>query len=209
MPLEIAASDPAVVRPRDLRDVYARPSMETRRLSRAGVLLRLAHGYYAIVPEHLRGVPWRPSVEAVGLAIAQRDHGRDSAAAMGPSAARILGAIPRALGEATIATRRQRPPLNTVVGRVRFVARDVSRLDVQRCETELGSGWVTTPEQTVVDLADRPELGHLTHSDLAEAVRVLGDRVDWDSVLQLGTAQRKRPAALEAAKLAGADPSPS
>jgi alkylation response protein AidB-like acyl-CoA dehydrogenase len=46
------------------------------------------------------------------------------------------------------------------------VTRDISALDVQRAETELATGWVTSAQQTVLDLADRPALGGLTADDV-------------------------------------------
>ena len=39
---------------------------------------------------------------------------------------------------------------------VRFVKRDTARLDAERIDTPLGPALVTTPEQTVLDLAHRP-----------------------------------------------------
>jgi hypothetical protein len=59
------------------------------------------------------------------------------------------------------------------------VERDVSRLDLQRSETELGSGWVTTIEQTMLALAARPTLGGIEATDANEATRALAVRVDW------------------------------
>lgn len=206
VPLEIATADPQVLRPADLDDVYAQPAKEFLRLARGGALLRLAHGYYAVVPEPLRGTAWRPAVEDVGLAVGQRDYGRNGAVLMGVTAARLLGAVPRALGTAVVAVPRQRPTLETVVGRVRFVTRAVERLDVQRVETALATGWVTTPEQTVLDLADRPGLGDLPHGEVLEAMRYLGARLDWRLLAELAMAQRKRPAALRAATALGVDP---
>ncbi|MGH8907469.1 MAG: type IV toxin-antitoxin system AbiEi family antitoxin [Egibacteraceae bacterium] len=203
VPHAIAAADPGVVRPRDLRHTYAHPAKELRRLTDAGALLRLAHGYFAVVPERYRGGAWRPSIEAVGLALAQRDYGRDAAAAMGASAARLLGAMPRALGSAVVAVPRQRPALDTAVGLIRFVTRTVARLDVQRVDTELTSGWVTTAEQTILDLADRPELGDLPLSDIVIAIRRLAARVDWQQIGALAKDQRKRPAAVRAAQVVG------
>lgn len=194
LPVELAQAEPAVVRPRDFRHVWAQPAKEFRDLARQGALLRLATGYYAVVPEPERRSTWVPAVEAVALAIAQADYGIDGAALMGPSAARLLGAIPRAVGTATVAVIKQRPTLETTSGRVRFVTRDVGRLDRQRTETELGQGWITTPEQTLVDIADRPALGGLTSDDAAEAAETLTEMVEVHLALQLATAQRKRRA---------------
>src|SRR5438874_12539652 len=86
-----------ILRPRDFDDVYANPGGEFGRLARTGVLDRLAHGYYLLVPEEHRGAFWRPEVEGVALGVTVADYGRDAVALMGPSAARLLGAIPRAL----------------------------------------------------------------------------------------------------------------
>lgn len=206
LPPEIAAADPRVVRPADLRQRYAHPAKELGRLVEAGALIHLVHGYYAVVPEPYRGTRWRPSIEAVGLAIAQADHGRNEAAVMGISAARLLGAFSRALGEGLIAVGKQRPTLETSVGKVRFVTRKVANLDVQRIETELSSGWVTTPEQTLLDLGDRPKILELPASDVAQAIRNLAERVDWQRVGELALEQRKRPAAVRAARVVGVDP---
>lgn len=206
LPVEISGADPRVVRPRDLRGRYALPAKELARLADAGALLHLAHGYYAVVPEHYRGTRWRPSIEAVGLAIAQADYGHEHVAGMGPTAARLLGAIPRALGVAVVAVPKQRPQLETAVGPVRFVTRDVRALDVQRTETELAAGWVTSAEQTVLDLADRPALGGLTTDDITAAIRRLVPDVDWARVGRLAREQRKRPAAVRAAWVVGVEP---
>lgn len=206
VPEPLATADPRVVRPVQLRDEYANPAKELARLTEAGALLHLAHGYYAIIPEPYRGTRWRPAIEAVALGIAQVDHGPDDVALMGPSAARLIGALPRALGIAVAATAKQRPALHTSVGPIRFVTRDVRRLDVQRAETELATGWVTTAEQTVLDLADRPELGGLPRTDVADAIRTLGHRIDWHRLTVLAEEQRKRPAAVRAAWVAGVEP---
>lgn len=113
---------------------------------------------------------------------------------MGPSAARLLNAIPRALGAATVSVIKQRPGLQAAAGRIRFVTRDVGGLDRQRIRTELGQGWMTTPEQTLVDIADRPTLGGLTVVDAAETAETLTDMAEIDLALHLATAQRKRRA---------------
>lgn len=154
-------------------------------------MLRLANGYYALVPEMVRGRRWKPAVESVGLAIAQADYSVDAAAIMGPSAARLLGNVPRGLGTATIAVTKQRPSLDTVAGRVRFVTRRVQGLDLQRTETELAAGWVTTPEQTLVDLIDRPTLGGFELADARAAIQSLAAVADLDLTLQLAETQHK------------------
>lgn len=206
LPIEITAADPRVVRPRDLRDRYARPAKELARLAEGGALLHLAHGYYAVVPEQYRHTRWQPSIEAVGLAVGQADYGRDAVIGMCPTAARLLGAIPRALGMAVILVPKQRPQLDTIAGPIRFVAGDAAKLDVQRTDTELASGWVTTAEQTILDLADRPGLGGLTPHDAMTAIRALAGHADWERIGRLAREQRKRPAAVRAAWVVGAAP---
>lgn len=206
VPMELATAEPRLIRPRDLSERYVDPGKEVLRFAESGVLLRVAHGYYAVVPERQRGTRWRPSIEAVALAIGQVDYGFDDVAAMGVSAARLLGAIPRALGTAVVAIPKQRPPLDTDVGTVRFVKRPVGRLDVQRTQTELATGWVTTAEQTVLDLCDRPGLGDQHRRDVADAVRQLANDLDWGHIAELATRQRKSPAAVRAARIAGVEP---
>lgn len=174
--------------------MYAQPSKELSNLADQGAVLRLAHGYYAVVPEPARGGAWRPPIEAVGLGIAQVDYGTDGAALMGPSAARVLGFSPRASAVATVAVTKQRPAMETVVGLVQFVTRSIERLQLQRVRTELAVGWTTTVEQTLLDIADRPELGGLTHEAAVELLTSLSAEADLDLACDLGREQRKRTA---------------
>ena len=187
----LARTENKVLRPRDFRGTYADPWDEFNRLTGTGVLAKLAHGYYVLIPEERRGDYWLPEVEAVALGIAVADYGRDTVALMGPTAARLLGAIPRALATATVAVPRQRPALVTTAGRVQFVTRKVERLDTQRVVTDITAGWVTTPEQTVLDLADRPNLGDVTPVTAEEAIRALTGQCDQQLVERLAHAQRK------------------
>lgn len=147
-----------VLRPRDTLAIYARPDLEFPRLEEKGVLLKVAHGYYALIPESARGAEWRPEIESLALGLGQADYGKKAVALMHLSAARIHGAIPRALAVAVLAVPKQRPPLETTCGRIIFVKRDVEKLKRMRVETELASGWATNFEQTVLDLARRPDL---------------------------------------------------
>jgi hypothetical protein len=110
---------------------------------------------------------------------------------MGPTAARLHGAIPRALATATGAVPRTRRALPTTVGRIQFVKRDVDRLDVQRHATQITTGWITTTEQTVLDLADRPALGAIGPATAEEAITTLDARVDRQHIAELAVAQRK------------------
>lgn len=202
----VATADPRVVRPRDLAGYYVNPSAEVARLVAGGVLLRLAGGYYAVVPEPRRGDRWRPPLEAAGLALAQVDYGREAVALMGVSAARVLGALPRAHGAAVVAVPKQRPALETTLGRLVFVLRDVAGLAVQRVDTELAQGWVTAPAQTALDLADRPGLGGLEPGEVVAAIRQLAGEADPGEVANLGVAQRKRAAHRRLAWIFGEQP---
>jgi Transcriptional regulator, AbiEi antitoxin len=206
LPPELARLGIAVIRPRDVASVYANPRADLRRLTKAGLLLRLATGYYARVPQHRTAdETWRPDLHAAGLAIAQADYGIDAVALTHISAARRLGAIPRELAWAMIAAPKQRPVLDVLGGRIQFVKRDVAVIDVQRTETELGPGWVTTAEQTLLDLAT-PRGGRLADQPVIdEALLALATRVDWDLVDELAGRQRKRAGAVRARALAERD----
>lgn len=195
VPTALARRANRVLRPRDAAEVYAHPRAELARLVRLGVLVHLATGYYALVPaDRLGDRRWRPEPDAAALGIAQTDYGTAATALMGTSAARHHGAVPRALAVAVVAVPKQRPALETAAGRVVFVKRDADRLDVERIDTALTIGWVTTVEQTLLDLADRPTLGGLTVTDTTEAIRALGARADWPQVAALAEQQRKRAA---------------
>jgi predicted transcriptional regulator of viral defense system len=190
----VGRTDNRVLKPAAFTDVYADPAEEFARMARGKVLQRLAHGYYVVVPEERRDGHWQPELEAVALGIAVADYGRAATAVMGPTAARLHGAIPRALATATVAVPRNRRDLDTTVGRVQFVKRDVERLDVQRHDTAVTTGWITTPDQTVLDLADRPALGGIGPATAEEAIRALDQRADRQHVAELALAQRKEAA---------------
>src|SRR5680860_331048 len=162
VPEALARLDNRVVRPRDLADRYTNPVPEFGRMVGTGVLAKVAHGYYAVVPEDQRGRRWTPPIEEIALGVAAVDYGAQEVAVMGMAAARLLGAVPRALATAAVAVPRQRANLLTPFGLVRFVKRTVGRLEVQRVRTTIVDGFVTTVEQTVLDLAHRPDLDQLT-----------------------------------------------
>ena len=93
-PVILARTGNRVVKPGDFGDVYTNPWAEFARLTRTGVLAKLAHGYYILIPEDRRSGYWMPEIEGVALGIAVADYGRDGAVLMGPAAGRALGAIP-------------------------------------------------------------------------------------------------------------------
>jgi hypothetical protein len=144
----------------DAEIAYTHPAQQLRRLERLGVLHRLAHGYYTVVPQDQIGRNWKPTLEAAAAGIAAARFHPDRAPLMGVSAARLQGALPRALAIAIVAAPTQHHPI-TLLDRpasVRFVKRDTGRLDVETVTTEIGRALVTTIEQTVLDLARRPSL---------------------------------------------------
>lgn len=121
-----------------------------------GALIRLAHGVYTAPPGGRDGRSWVPGLEAAGLAVATARHGPRSVALMGTGAARHWGAIPRAIAATTVAVDGGgRRPVTVTGGAVRFIGRNLDRLDVIVDETELGPAWVTSPAQTLFDLLMR------------------------------------------------------
>lgn len=104
---------------------------------------------------------------------------------MGIGAARFHGAIPRALGSTTVAVPLQGiRPVRLATGTVHFVGREMERLDVTPESTELGTGLVTTPEQTVFDLLQRPGQGDAEEEAL-RAVPQLYPMVDPEELAAL------------------------
>lgn len=189
-----------VLRPADAGEVYAHPRQEFRRLMLGGVLHRVATGYYAIVPPAAHDMEWLPSLEGSAYGIAAADYGPDAVSLMGLSAARVHGAVPRALGVAVVAAPKQRPGLLLADrhARVTFVRRATDRLEAERVSTDLGSALVTTVEQTLLDLAHRPDLGGVPDEAHA-AVAALWSRADAEELDRIAADQRLR-AALERAR---------
>ncbi|WP_369637942.1 type IV toxin-antitoxin system AbiEi family antitoxin [Nocardia sp. JMUB6875] len=191
LPSELWRMPLRTVRPQDLAGIYAQPRPEVARLVEQGVLHRVAYGYYVIVPPDYVGRAWLPELEAAAAGIASSIYGPDQAIVMGVSAARILGAIPRALATAVIAVPSQHRPITLTdrSAQVRFVRRDTDALDAERVETPLGPALVTTPEQTVLDLARRPELGN-AETEVRGAIATLYRRSDPSRLAQLAANQR-------------------
>lgn len=169
-----------------------RPDAELQRLADAGTVLALTKGFYALVPEDRRGenTTWRPSIEGAALGIAAALHSPHEVALVGPSAARAHRCYPRALGTGFVAVPRQRRPRQTTVGEIRFVERDIDKLDTVRVETDLGPGWATSVEQTALDLCrDRPAW-NITSEARTEMIRRLADRIDWDVIDEVAKTTR-------------------
>lgn len=64
------------------------------------------------------------------------------------TAARLLGALPRAIGRAIVAVPHQHAPVHVIdqAAAIIFVAREADRLDATLTCTDLGPTLVTTPE---------------------------------------------------------------
>jgi len=199
LPPEIARRPFGVLRPLDARAVYARPGQEFQRLAERGVLHKLATGYYAVVPAHSTDRIWLPSLEAAAYGIPAADYGRDGAVLMGLSAARLHGAVPRALAVAIVAVQKNRPRLNLSdrEAAIFFARRDPRRLDAERIDTDLGPALATTVEQTLLDLAHRPDLGGVP-GEARDAVRALWARADSARLADLAGQQRLKAALLRA-----------
>jgi predicted transcriptional regulator of viral defense system len=191
LPAAITRAPLRTFRPQDLAEAYTQPNVQLHRLTRQGRVRRVAHGYYVTVPDD-RGPNWAPSLEAVAGGIATAIFGERVPVLMHLTAARLHGAVPRALAEAFAAVPRQHDPIRLVAPRpatITFVARDIDALDAVLHQTDLGPVLTTTREQTVLDLAKRPRLSAVPDESLA-AARALLARCDPDRLLELARAQR-------------------
>ena len=202
MIVKLLASGNRVVRPKDAVDLYDQPSKEFARLAKSGVLFRLSRGYFAVVPEEMRGGQWQPTIESAALGMAIADYGAETVALMGMSAARVLGYLPRAIGSAVVAIPTQRPVRKLSVGTAVFVLRDVASLDVQLVETDLVAGFTTTAEQTALDIAHRPTRGGVSSATAVEVLTAIASELDWGVVSDLTMQQRKHTAAARLAWIA-------
>ncbi|MGC2653191.1 MAG: type IV toxin-antitoxin system AbiEi family antitoxin [Mycobacterium sp.] len=201
LPAGLARVPLRTVRAQHANDIYAYPGQELARLTDRGLLHRVAKGFYVVVAQDMVGREWRPNLEATAVGIASAVYGPANAVLMGVSAARAHGAIPRAVATAVVAVPDQHRAI-TLIDRpalVRFVKRDTKILDAERIETSLGPALVTSPEQTVLDLAHRPGLGD-AEVEVASAVTVLYPRCDKQRLKMLAADQR-RMASLRRAEL--------
>lgn len=164
----------------------------------------LADGYYPVVPQDMLGRNWLPNLESAAAGIATAIYGFDNVVVMGLGATSLYGVIPRALSTAIVAIPRQHRPiaLSDRPAIVRFVKRDTSALDAERIGTELGPALVTTPEQTVVDLAHRPTLGD-NEADIPTTVTAFYTRSDKQRLKRLAVEQRRLASLSRAEEWAG------
>ena len=204
LPADLASVAYGVLRPVDAAAVYAHPRAQLARLVDGGLLHALAPGYYAVVPRPLIGAEFRPSLEAAAYGVAAAAFGADEVLLMGLSAARMHGALPRAVSVSVVAVPVQRRVLRLTdrAAEVVFVRRDTARLDGQRMRTDLGTALVTGVEQTVLDLAHRPDVGGLP-TEARDAAVTLLDRCDADVLAELAAGQRLEAARRRAVQWAG------
>lgn len=199
---ELASIDRYILRIRDFDEPYAK--QDFYRMEATGAILRVAHGAYVLVPERERQPEpsWRPPLERVALGIAAAEFGPAAVALIGPSAARVHGAIPRPLGMATVSYPSTRPrDIQTIVGTVRTYRRSIVQMDAVRMNNDLVTGLATSVEMTMLDLAGRAPKWPLTAATRNEAIRLLAVRADWDLAGELADAHRKRTAYKTAQRL--------
>ena len=180
------------IRTAELAFAYAHPRQEARELERRGLLHHLAHGIYCTVPSESDPATWRPTLEAATAAVATALYGDRVPVLTGLTAARMHRALPRAIGIGYVAvpTRRRALRLADRDGEVRFVTRAVAELDAVAMTTELGLVLVTTPEQTVLDLARAdPRAQDL---DSQEAIGALWPGCDPTVLREIAGQQRMR-----------------
>ncbi|GHE08405.1 hypothetical protein GCM10011381_09060 [Klenkia taihuensis] len=179
------------IRPQDLAEVYTQPNVQLTRLVRQGVVRKAAPGVYYALPDD-RDRRWVPTLEAVAAGVATALYGDRVPVLMHLTAARLHGAIPRAITAAVVAVPRKHPTVQVADrpdGTITFVTRDVDALDAVLLRTDLGPALVTTPEQTVLDLTKRPQLGGMP-AEAEDAVRTLLPRCAPERLARLAHEQR-------------------
>ncbi len=203
MPPELARAEMSTVTPAAALAVYAHPRPQLARLTEAGLLHRVAHGYFVVVPQARIGRTWMPELEHAAAGIGVADFGRTGCVVVGLSAARVLRAVPRALAVASVAVPRRRHLVRLIdrEANVRFLPADVDLIRATMTRTELGECLVATPEQTVLDLAHRPQAGG-DPRQVEDAIRTLL-RVCEPAELHAIAAQQRRRAALDRLRRAG------
>ena len=180
------------VRALDLAGVYAYPAPALADLARRDLVRRLTHGVYCAVPPEHVGTGWFPTVEAAAAAVATAFYGDRVPVLTGVSAARIHQAWPRAVSDGYVAVPARHRPLRLAgrTGSIRFASRSVDALDAVAIPTELGSTLVTTPEQTVLDLARSDPHGDV--ADVQAAIDAMWATCDLQTLEDIAHRQRMR-----------------
>ena len=164
LPPQLAQAPLRTVRTRDVH-VYAHPRQQLARLEGNGLLHRLADGFSTVVPQDRVGAAWLPTLEGAAAGIAAAEFGDRQYALMGLTAARVHGAVNRAVALAWVAAPRRREELRLTdrPATIRFLPRDLPTMHLEVLQTDLGGCLVTTPEQTVLDLAHLRRAGDMLH----------------------------------------------
>ena len=173
VPPALAGMPLRTFRPQDAGRVYAFPRPQIARRERRRAIHRLAHGFYTVIPQEFVGRHWMPSVEAAAAGIAAARFGFAGAALMGLSAARLHGALPRAIAGALVAAEVQHRPITSTdrPAVIHFIKRDLTRLDLGLLPTELGSVPSPASSRQSSDLLG-PRLRGVADGQSDESVRV-------------------------------------
>ena len=204
---EVAVPAAALIHPtlmltgRSAAAVYAQPAAQLLRLANAGAIIKIAHGYYAAIPVDKSKGDWLPSLETLTAGLATAIYGQGNGALWGLSAARVHGALPRAIATGFALGPSQHRPLALTVrpGEAHFRMRDPERLEVEYLATELGPGLVTSIEQTILDLSGQEF--DADSEPRVEAVRNLMAMANADRLAELAARVRGRAALARARKL--------
>lgn len=178
-----------VVRPIDLRHQYVQPNVALSRMAAEGLIQRVAHGYYLVPPDNAEA-NWKPPFEHLAAGIGVADYGGANVTIWGISAARALGALPRSVAATQVGIPSRRGKLKTNFGYIHWRRVQVPQIDVRRFDSEVVRTFLTTPTQTVIDLATVVAIP-VSPSTIAEAIRNLALQVDWDRAALLAATQRK------------------
>jgi len=186
---------------RSAKSVYAQPAAELKRLTDAGAIIRVARGYYSAVPTGKTATTWLPSLEDLTAAIAGAIYGIRFGALWGLSAARVHGALPRAIavGYAFGPTQHRTIALLARPGLITFRKRDPARLALEFLETEIGPSRVTSVAQTILDLSAQDFTDE--SEARSEAVRNLMAMVDQEELEKLAKQVRGQTALNRARRL--------
>lgn len=176
-----------VIAPRTL--IYGNASAELARLEDRGVVVRIAYGYFFLVPEIYRkpNTLWKPTIEEAALGVAIHDYGVKNVALIGPSVLRILGQYPRPLNIAFVAIPKQRPAIKTPWGEIRFIKRDLTTYELNYKQTENIAGYITTRDETFIDLLKKQPDWRISDGTKNEMINTLSNMIDKNKVLERAT----------------------
>ena len=186
VPTDITTAPLRTVRPVMLEHIYANPRKELRRMRDNGTVVQIAPGTYTAKPDTIPAeLAWQPGLEDAAMAYATAQYGDRVPILYGIGAARFHHAIPRAIGATVIAVPEQHRRVELIGGgRIVFTTTDPKKLAARYERGPLGGYLVTTPEQTLLDLLDRPTLGDMPAA-ANEAIKALTMSVDQELARKL------------------------